>query len=63
MPDFDNEKYKKIVRKENIDSKKTKKDDYSDEYRFQRKKINNFKNRIRQMKEDELWEDWENEIP
>ena len=63
MPDFDNEKYKKIVRKENIDSKKTKKDDYSDEYRFQRKKITNFKNRIRQMKEDELWEDWENEIP
>lgn len=63
MSEFDNDKYRKIVRKEKLESKKSKKDDYSDEYRFQRKKVNNFKHKIRQIKEDELWEDWENEIP
>lgn len=60
MKDFDHKE--KRVRKEKFESKKNKKFDFSEEKQFERKSIKGFKNKVRELREEELWEDWENEV-
>lgn len=53
---------KKSLRKENFQSKKKLRNNFSEEEKFERKNAKNFKQKIRDMQAEERWEDWENEI-
>jgi len=61
--EFDNREEKNL-RKEKFASKKSKyfDSDSFEEKKIQRKKVKGLKNKINEMREEELWEDWENEI-
>ena len=60
MTDNDNN-YKDLRRQKMVD-KNTKKDMVSEEQRFLSKSSKQHKRKVQDMKADELWEDWENEI-
>lgn len=55
----DLEKNDKRSRKKNFDKKRNIKD-ISDEQKFEHKSKKQFKHRLENMKQQELWEDWEN---
>lgn len=57
MDDFD--KNDKRCRKKSFGKKKSDKD-ISDEQKFEHKSKKQFKHRLQDMKQQELWEDWEN---
>lgn len=58
MADFDDGDRKEHRRKK-IDTKYKEKKEFSEEYRFIKKSKKEFKNKISQMREEELWDDWE----
>jgi hypothetical protein len=58
MADIDDGDRKENRRKK-IDTKHKEKKEFSEEYRFIKKSKQEFKNKISQMREEELWEDWE----
>jgi hypothetical protein len=58
--DFDREN-RKNKKKENISKNKTRETyDFSEEQIFISKSKKSFKHKIEDMRNDELWEDWEN---
>lgn len=61
MKDFDN-RDKKNLRKQKLDSQKNRSDEFLDERRFARKNVKNLKNKMKELEADERWEDWNNEI-
>jgi hypothetical protein len=58
MSDLD----KKDVRRQKLLDKNFKKDKVSEEQKFVAKNKKQLKRRMEDMKAEELWEDWENEI-
>lgn len=58
MSDID-DKDRKESRRKKLDTKNKDKKEYSEEYRFIKKSKKEFKNKISQMREEELWDDWE----
>lgn len=52
----------KDLRRQKFADKTYKKHQVSDEQRFVSKSKKRFKKQIEEMREEELWEDWENEI-
>lgn len=58
MSDDLDDKDRKEYRRKKIEKNKDKKE-FSEEYRFIKKSKQEFKNRLSQMKEEELWSDWE----
>lgn len=61
MKDFDYTD-KKIIRKDNLCSKKKSKKDFSEEERFERKHVKSLKKKMKEIEIEEKWEDWQNEI-
>lgn len=59
--DFEREKRK--INKNHPKNKKVSKRDISEEQRFDSKSKKAFKNKIIDMRGEELWEDWENMEP
>ena len=57
----DNEK--KDLRRQKFVDKNYRKPQVSEEQRFIAKSKKQFKKKIEEIREEELWEDWENEIP
>lgn len=53
---------KKDIRRQKFVDKNYKKAKVSEEQRFVSKSKKQFKKKIEDIKEEELWEDWENEI-
>lgn len=53
------DKDRKEHRRKKLDTKNKEKREYSEEYRFIKKSKKELKNRISQMREEELWDDWE----
>lgn len=53
---------KKDIRRQKFVDKTYKKPKISEEQRFVSKSKKQFKKKIEDIKEEELWEDWENEI-
>jgi hypothetical protein len=53
---------KKDIRRQKFVDKTYKKPKVSEEQRFVSKSKKQFKKKIEDIKEEELWEDWENEI-
>lgn len=53
---------KKNLRKEKVEFKKKTKNNLSEEERVAKKNVKNLKNKIQEMQQEEMWEDWENEI-
>jgi len=53
---------KKDIRRQKFVDKNYKKPKVSEEQRFVSKSKKQFKKKIEDIKEEELWEDWENEI-
>lgn len=58
MSDDLDDKDRKECRRKKLEKNKDKKE-YSEEYRFIKKSKKEFKKRISQMREQELWNDWE----
>lgn len=64
MKNFDNFD-RKSFRKEKLDSKKKDRkisSDMNDEYRLQKLNKQNIRRKIEEMREEEKWEDWEDEV-
>lgn len=64
MKNFDNFD-RKSFRKEKLDSKKKDRKisgDINDEYRLQKLNKQNIRRKIEEMREEEKWEDWEDEV-
>lgn len=59
MSDFENRKDK---RRQQISEKYVQKPQVSEEQRFLSKSKKQLKKKIEEIREEELWEDWENEI-
>lgn len=61
--EFDNREQKHL-RKEKFESKKYQYNDsdFFEEKKIQKKRTKGLKNKLDQIREEELWEDWENEI-
>lgn len=61
--EFDNRDQKNL-RKEKFASKKSEyfDSDSFEEKKIQRKKAKGLKSKLNQIREEELWEDWENEL-
>lgn len=57
MNDFDN---RKDLRRKKINSKNIKKFDLSDEDKFLYKSKKHIKKKKEEMRQEELWEDWDN---
>lgn len=57
----DDPKDRKNYRRENIENRKQKKES-SDEIKWNKQNSRFIKNRKQEMTEEELWEDWEDEI-
>lgn len=53
----------KDLRRQKINQNQQKKEKVSEEQRFVSKSKKQLKKQIEDMRADELWEDWENEIP
>ena len=53
---------KKDIRRQKMAQNSTKKEQISEEQKFVSRSKKQFKKQIEDMKADELWEDWENEI-
>jgi hypothetical protein len=53
-----NDKDRKEHRRKKLEKNKDKKE-YSEEYRFIKKNKKEFKNKLSQMREEEMWDDWE----
>ena len=53
---------KKDLRRQKLADKSYKKNHLSDEEKFISKSNKQFKKKIEHIREEELWEDWENEI-
>jgi hypothetical protein len=58
MNDFDNKDRKEIAKK-NFTNKKKRDRDISEEQRFISKTKKEFKSKIENMRQEELWEDWD----
>lgn len=59
MSDSDN---RKDLRRQKLNSKSFKKPKVSEEQRFISKSKKQLKKKIEHIREEEIWEDWENEI-
>lgn len=58
MNDFDNKDRKEIAKK-NFTNKKKRDKDISEEQRFISKTKKQFKSKIEDIRQEELWEDWD----
>ena len=58
MNDFDNKDRKEIAKK-NFTNKKKRDKDISEEQRFISKTKKQFKSKIENIRQEELWEDWD----
>lgn len=61
MKDFDFRE-DKAIRKEKFESKKYGRFEQSEEERFHKQTKKHLKKRLQEIREEELWDDWENEI-